>query len=151
MINHFMYMYSTFLVDTFGYDLAVRLEEIFYGLAMFILGAIAMGFLTANFILRLHGLKDFGKGKLRLLRYDNGYKSKEMVTVKNIWSSFQVVLLLSFSPFFTIKRFAERDEKRTKRFVKILFVVVIIILLFAFIASYSVLREPIMQTMNVTI
>ncbi len=42
---------------------------------------------------------------------------------------------------FTIKRFAERDEKRTKRFVKILFVVVIIILLFAFIASYSVLIE----------
>ena len=143
MINHFINMYSTFLVNTFGYDLAVRLEDIFYGLAMFTLGAIAMGFLTANFILRLHGLKDFGQGKLRLLRYDNGYTSKEMVTVKNIWSSFQVVLLLSFSPFFTIKRFTERDEKRTKRFVKILFVVVIIILFFAFIASYSVLREPI--------
>ena len=143
MFNWFVDMYSTFMVNTFGYDLAVRLEDIFYGLSMFVLGGIAMGFLTANFILHLYELKDFGAGKLRLLRYDNGYKSKEIVTIRNIWSSFQVILLLSFSPFFTIKRYTEWDEKRTKRFVKILFVVVIIILFCTFIASYSVLREPI--------
>ncbi len=142
MFNKFINMYSDFMVNTFGYSLAVHLEDVFYGLAMFLLGGIAMSFLAANFILRLHGLKDFGEGKLRLLRYDNGHTSKQMVTVKNIWSSFQVILLLSFSPLFTIKHFTGRDEKRTKRFIRILLVVVIIIFVFAFIASYSVLREP---------
>ncbi|MGL4798371.1 MAG: hypothetical protein ACRCWY_03085, partial [Cellulosilyticaceae bacterium] len=110
MFNRLVDMYSTFMVTTFGYDLAVRLEDIFYGLAMFSLGVIVMGFFTANFILHLHDLKDFGAGKLRLLRYDNGYKSKQIVTIRNIWSSFQVTLLLSFSPFFAFKHFTERDE-----------------------------------------
>lgn len=142
MFNKLVDMYSVFMVNTFGYDLAVRLEDIFYGAAMFALGAIVMGFFTANFILHLHDLKDFGAGKLRLLRYDNGYKSSEVVTVKNIWSSFQVTLLLSFSPLFTFKHFTERDEKRTKRFVRFLFVVVAIILVIALVASWSVLRAP---------
>ena len=143
MVNDLFNMYATFMVNTFGYELAIRLEDIFYGVSMFILGGITMGFLTARFILRLHELKDFGKGKLRLLRYDNGHQSKEMVTVKNIWSSFQVVLLLSFSPFFTIEKFTGRDEKRTKRFVKFFFVVVIVFLFIGLLASWSVLRQPI--------
>ena len=118
MVNNLFNMYATFMVNTFGYELAIRLEDIFFGASMFVLGGIVMSFLTATFILRLHELKDFGKGKLRLLRYDNGHQSKEMVTIKDLWSSFQVVLLLSFSPFFTIKRFTGRDEKRTKTFVR---------------------------------
>ncbi len=143
MINNLIDMYATFMVNTFGYEMAIRLEDIFYGVSMFILGGITMGFLTARFILRLHELKDFGKGKLRLLRYDNGHQSKEMVTIKDLWSSFQVVLLLSFSPFFTIKKFTGRDEKRTKTFVRFFLVLVIIIFLIAVFASWSVLKQPI--------
>lgn len=93
------------MVDTFGYELAVRIEDILYGAGMFALGAIFMGFLGAIFILRLHGVEDFGQGKLKLLRYDNGEKSTQFVHLKNLWSSFQVFLLLAFSPFLTIKRF----------------------------------------------
>ena len=53
MVNDLFNMYATFMVNTFGYELAIRLEDIFYGVSMFILGGITMGFLTARFILRL--------------------------------------------------------------------------------------------------
>lgn len=142
MINRLVYMYENFMLNTFGYDLAVRLEDIFYGAGMYILGAISMAFLGAYFILRLHGVEDFGQGKLKLLRYDNGNKSTQYVHLKNLWSSFQVFILLAFSPFCTINRFTQRDERRTKRFVGFVFVLAIIILLCAIVASWSVLRPP---------
>lgn len=142
MFNRLVDAYATFIVNILGYDLAVRLEDLLYGAGMYILGAISMAFLGAFFILRLHGVEDFGRGKLRLLRYDNGKKSTQFVQIKNLWSSFQVFILLAFSPFCTIKRFTERDEKRTKRFVRVVFVVALIIIFFSLIASWSVLRPP---------
>lgn len=89
MINKWVDSYANFMINTFGYDVAVRIEDILYGAGMFVLGGICMAFLGAYFILRLHGLEDFGRGKLRLLRYDNGKKSTQFVQVKNLWSAFR--------------------------------------------------------------
>ena len=70
MINKWVDSYANFMINTFGYDVAVRIEDILYGAGMFVLG-------------------DFGRGKLRLLRYDNGKKSTQFVQVKNLWSAFR--------------------------------------------------------------
>lgn len=106
------------------------------------LGGISMTFLGVYFILRLHGLEDFGRGKLRPLRYDNGKKTTQFVQVKNIWSSFQVFVLLAFSPFCTIKQYTLRDERRTRRFVRIVFIIAVLLILGALVASWSLLRPP---------
>ena len=143
MINSWVDSYATFMVNTFGYDVAVRIEDMLYGAGMFVLGGIFMAFLGASFILRLHGLEDFGRGKLRLLRYDNGKRSTQFVQVKNLWSSFQVFVLLAFSPFCTIKQYTLRDERRTKRFVRIVLVIAILLIFGAIVASWSVLRPPV--------
>ena len=59
---------------------------------------------------------------------------------KNLWETFEQVLLLSFSPFFTIKRFTSRDARRTKRFIRIMAVVAIIVLMYSLLATFSVLN-----------
>ncbi len=66
--------YDYWMVSTFGYDLAVKIEDIAYGLSMFFLGMVVMAFFTGIFIRRLRSLKDFGDSQVQLLRVDNGKK-----------------------------------------------------------------------------
>lgn len=101
-----------------------------------------MAFVSAFFILRLHSLEDFGESQVKILRVDNGKKSTQIISIRrNIKEAFEKLLLLSFSPFFTIKRFTSRDERRTKRFLRIMFVIMVIVILFAIVSSWTVL-EP---------
>ncbi|MDU6361721.1 MAG: hypothetical protein E6590_17455, partial [Clostridiales bacterium] len=62
--------------------------------------------------------------------------------IHNIWSAFETLLFLSFSPFCTIKRFTERDARRTRRFLISIEILVAIILIVASVSIFSVL-EPI--------
>lgn len=41
MINKWVDSYANFMINTFGYDVAVRIEDILYGAGMFVLGAFA--------------------------------------------------------------------------------------------------------------
>lgn len=110
-MNHFynfLDAYDYWMVSTFGYDLAVKIEDVFYGLSMIFIGMLIMAFFTGVFIRRLHSLKDFGESKVQLLRIDNGKKSTQMIKIRTLQEAFHQVILLSFSPLFTFKRFTER-------------------------------------------
>lgn len=134
--------YEYWMVSHFGYETAVRIEEFMTGLSTFILGMLTMALISSFFIIRLHSVEDFGKSKVKLVRIDHNKKSKMIVTITNIWSAFETLLFLSFSPFFTIKRFTARDARRTRRFVIFIEILAAIILLIAVICIFSVL-EPI--------
>ena len=134
--------YSYWIVSTFGYESAVRIEEIMTSLSTFILGMLAMALISSYFILRLHSIEDFGKSKVKLIRVDHGKKSKMIISITNIWSALEVLLFLSFSPFFTIKRFNERDARRTKHFLVFIEILVVVILIFSILSIFTVL-EPI--------
>lgn len=128
------------MVDTFGYDLAVKIEDIFYGLSMIFIGILIMAFFTGIFIRRLYSLKDFGESKVKILRIDNGQKSIQRIQIRTLQEAFHQVILLSFSPLFTFKRFTERDEKRTKRFVKWMLIIAVFIILVGLFTTFTVLR-----------
>lgn len=140
MFQKFLDMYERVIVNLFGYEVAVHLEEIVLGLGLFFLGVILMAFLGGAFMLRLHSIEDFGKSQLRVIQVNNGLESKNIISKKNLWESFQQMLLLSFSPFFTIKHFTQRDARRTKRFLCIMSIVVVVILVFSVISIVSVLQ-----------
>lgn len=93
MFNRWVDAYATFMVNTFGYDLAVRLEDIFYGAGMHVLGASSMAFLGAFFILRLHGVEDFGQGKLRILCYDNIKKFTQFVQIRYYYTVCDIAII----------------------------------------------------------
>ena len=139
-INNFMDSYDYWMVNTFGYDLAVKIEDIVYGLSMFFLGMVVMAFFTGIFIRHLHSLKDFGNSQVQLLRIDNGKKSIQRIQIRNLMEAFEQVLLLSFSPIFTFKRFTKRDERRTRRFVRIMFVVAVVTIIWGMFTTFTVLR-----------
>lgn len=142
MFQKLLDLYEVSLVKLFGYKNAVRVEELAYGLGMIFIGMMIMAFISAFFILRLHSLKDFGESQVKILRIDNGKKSTQIISIRrNIKEAFEKLLLLSFSPFFTIKRFTSRDERRTKRFLRIMLVIMVIVILFAIVSSWTVL-EP---------
>ncbi len=147
MFQKLLDLYEVSLVKLFGYKNAVRVEELAYGLGMIFIGMIFIGmmimaFVSAFFILRLHSLEDFGESQVKILRVDNGKKSTQIISIRrNIKEAFEQLLLLSFSPFFTIKRFTARDERRTKRFLRIMLVIMVIVILFAIVSSWTVL-EP---------
>lgn len=132
--------YEYYIVKWFGYGGATRIEDGAVWLGGFFLGIIVMALLAGFFMLRLHALNDYGKSQLRLLRVDHGKKSTMIISKKNVWETFEQILLLSFSPFFTINRFTSRDARRTKRFVRIMGVVAILALLYSVLAIFSVLH-----------
>lgn len=139
-INNFMDSYDYWMVSTFGYDLAVKIEDVAYGLSMFFLGMVVMAFFTGIFIRHLRSLKDFGDSQVQLLRIDNGKKSIQRIQIRNLMEAFEQVLLLSFSPIFTFKRFTKRDERRTRRFVRIMFVVAVVTIIWGMFTTFTVLR-----------
>lgn len=142
MFQTLLNWYEVSLVKLFGYKNAVRVEELAYGLGMIFIGMMIMAFISTFFILRLHSLEDFGESQVKILRVDNGEKSTQIISIRrNIKEAFEKLLLLSFSPFFTIKRFTSRDERRTKRFLRIMLVIMVIVILFAIVSSWTVL-EP---------
>lgn len=139
MMQNVINSYKFLIVKYFGYEGAVRVEQILFGIAMICVGIIIMSFFSANFVLRLHSLEDFGKSKVKILRVDNGKKSTQIVSIRDLKDAFMQVMILSFSPFLTIERFTERDARRTKRFVVITLVIMVVFILFGIISTWSVL------------
>ena len=97
-----------------------------------------------------NSIEDFGKSKVKLVRVDHGQKSQLILHIHNIWSAFETLLFLSFSPFCTIKRFTERDARRTRRFLISIEILVAIILIVASVSIFSVL-EPIPEMESVSL
>lgn len=142
MFHRLVDAYEYWIVAWLGYAKAVRVEEFMNSVSTFVLGALAMALISSFFIIRLHSVEDFGKSKVKLVRVDHGKKSQMVLHIHNIWSAFETLLFLSFSPFCTIKRFTARDARRTKRFLILIEIFVAIILIVSAVSIFSVL-EPI--------
>ena len=142
MFSKLVEPYSHWMVSTFGFEKAVLIEDGITDICIFVLGMLVMALISSNFILKLHSIEDFGKSKIKLVRVDRGKHTKLIIHITNIWSAFETLLFLSFSPFCRINRFTSRDARRTRRFVFCIEIIVVIILIISFFAFSSVL-EPI--------
>ena len=128
MFKYILLKYEAIVYKWFGYEALVRSEDGIILVGGIFIGILIMAVISGFFIFRLYKVEDAGRSKVKMIRVDKGYKSKFIVSFNTVFEAIQQVLLLSFSPFFTIKRFTERDEKRTKRFLIIMFTVAIFVL-----------------------
>lgn len=120
MFKYILLKYEALMYRLFGYEVLVRSEDGVILVGGIFIGMMIMAVIAGFFIFRLYKVEDAGRSKVKMIRIDKGSKSKFIVSFNTIFEAIQQVLLLSFSPFFTIKQFTERDEKRTKRFLIIM-------------------------------
>lgn len=130
------------MIRTYGYINAVHFKDFMTGLMTFILGMLLMAFISSYFILRLQSIQDLGKSKVKFFSIARNDKSKIILTIPNIWTAFEALLFLSFSPFCRINTFTNRDAKRTRRFVITVQVIVLVIILFTVFINSVVLMPP---------
>lgn len=140
--NEFLLRYEYIVVKIFGYEVAIHLEEFILILMGIFIGIVIEALITGNFIRKLYGVEDFGKSKVQMVRINKDGKAKYIIGFKTLAEAFREVLLLGFSPLFTYKQFTERDEKRTKRFLIILGVIMLITI-FLTVLSISTVFQPI--------
>lgn len=104
---------------------------------------------VANFVRKIYQIEDFGNKQISMTRIT--VKGKNWYTVKftSFLEAFQQVILLAFSPPFTIGRFTKRDKKRTIIFVTVVGIGVFILVCFAILAIVSVFSpDDIQETMK---
>lgn len=140
--NEFLSKYEYFVVKIFGYEVAIHLEEFILIFMGIFIGIVIEALISGNFIRKLHDIEDFGKSKVQMVRINKDGKTKYIIGFKTLAEAFLQVLLLGFSPIFTYKQFTKRDERRTKRFLIILGVIMLLAIVLA-ILSISTVFQPI--------
>lgn len=140
--NEFLLRYEYIVVKLFGYELVIHLEEFILILMGIFIGIVIEALINGNFIRKLYRVEDFGKSRLQMVRINKDGKTRYIIGFKTLAEAFMQVLLLGFSPLFTYKRFTERDERRTKRFLIVLGVIMLITIFLA-ILSISTVFQPV--------
>ena len=138
ILKKIMIWYEWFSVHVFGYTGAVHFEEVVLLLSGACIGAIISAMLVANFVRKIYKIDDMGQKQISMTRIT--VKGKTWYTVKftSFLEAFQQVILLAFSPPFTIGRFTKRDKKRTIRFIIVVGILMFVLLCFAVLAIVSV-------------
>lgn len=136
----FLHWYEIWIVETLGYNIAVHFEDTSLVLAGVCIGIFIMGLLSGNFIRKLYTLEDAGRSKVNLIRVTKDGKSRFYVSYKSFAEAVEQVFLLAFSPFFTIKQFTRRDEKRTRRFLILISIVAIFLIAIAIMCIVTVFK-----------
>ena len=140
--SEFFSRYEYFVVKIFGYEVAIHLEEFILIFMGIFIGIVIEALFTGNFIRKLYGVEDFGKSKVQMVRINKDGKTRYIIGFKTLAEAFIQVLLLGFSPLFTYKQFTKRDERRTKRFLIVLGIIMFFTIVLA-ILSICTVFEPI--------
>lgn len=141
--------YEWTAVKVFGYTGAVHFEEIVLLFTGAFIGGVIASMFVANFVRKIYKIDDLGNKQISMTRIT--VKGKNWYTVKftSFLEAFQQVILLAFSPPFTIGRFTKRDRKRTIIFVTAIAIVMLIFMIFAILAIMSVFSpEDLEETMK---
>lgn len=130
--------YEWTAVNIFGYTGAVHFEEVVLLLTGAFIGGIIASMFVANFVRKIYKIDDFGNKQINMTRITA--KGKNWYTVKftGFLEAFQQIILLAFSPPFTVGRFTKRDKRRTIIFIIFISIVMAALVFFAILAIASV-------------
>lgn len=134
MFTNFLHEYEELLINTFGFGLAVHVEEAILLLAGIFIGEFLMGLVASNFIFKLQKLERLNGSKFRVVRITEKGKTVYKCHFSNLYETFYELFCLFFSVFFTKKNYSIKDERRTKLFVVCMYIIASIAVLFAIIS-----------------
>lgn len=150
LLNSIERWYEWAAVHVFGYTGAVHFEEVVLVLTGICIGGIIASMFEANFIRKIYQIDDMGNKQISMTRITVKGKSWYTIKFTSFLEAFQQVVLLAFSPPFTIGRFTKRDKKRTVVFITIVSILVIALVFFAILAIVSVFSpDDIEETINI--
>lgn len=138
--KQFLLRYEYTVVHIFGYEVAIHLEEFILIFMGIFIGIVIEALINGNFIHKLYGVEDFGKSKVQMVRINKDGKTRYIIGFKTLAEAFMQVLLLGFSPLFTYKQFTKRDERRTKRFLIVLGVIMLLTIFLAILSICTVFQ-----------
>ena len=138
MGNPIQRAYEKIAVHTLGYEGAIHFEEVILVLFGIIIGGLLIGAILTNFMRKIHKVDDNGHRSINITRFTA--KGKTWYTVKfgKFTESFRQVFKILLSTPFTVKRFAEEDKRRTRIFMIIIVVGIIVIICLTVLAITSV-------------
>lgn len=141
MYNWFLNLeYSLYL--KYGYDFVVHLEDFLLCASSFFLGWLACSISSGRVLLRIQKVPIDPEGKrskkIKWVFVEDDEKDSFVVEPKNLAEAVETILVITFKPIFTYKHYGFRDERRTKIFISCLFIIGIIITIFAFLSVITV-------------
>lgn len=125
----------------FGYNFVVHLEDFLLCTSSIFIGILIMSILSGNVIMKIQKIPidENGKRMKRIkwvLMEDN--QNNFIVQPENIGEAVETILIIAFKPLFTYKHYGIRDERRTKIFILCLFILGVVLTIFAFLSLITV-------------
>lgn len=139
-----------FIEKRIGYDAVISFEDLTVFLAGLFVGMMLMAFFASAILLKSHRLQDSKFDKFSIIKHYEDNKPIYFVNPNGLLETMKITLTLIFAPWFTIKTYNVRDEKRTKRFIIIIVVISIMVFLLALLSIFTVYlpHVPIDESIN---
>lgn len=121
-----------------GYIGVIVFEDLTVFFSGIFIGVLLMTFFTSFIFLRSKRLEGSKFDKFSVIKYYQDNKPIYFLNPKGLFDTMRMTLLLVFAPWFTIRTYTLRDEKRTKLFITIMSIFATIIIILAILSIYTV-------------
>lgn len=142
MINTLVQWFISFekyLEKSFNYSTVVFFEDVTIFFSGLFIGALIMTYILSKVFTkskRIEGNKFDGISLIRF--FDDNEKTFFINDNGNVFEAMRMLLLIAFSPWFTIKSYTKKDERRTNIFILILIILGIIFIIFALLGTFTI-------------
>ncbi|MFW2491000.1 hypothetical protein ACN077_20895 [Clostridium chromiireducens] len=133
--------FEEYLSNVFGFRFVVHFEDTMVFLAGIFIGMILMSCLSGRVVFKLQKVSNLGSSNVKLIKFVHDGNYNYIADPKNIGESIETLLLVIFRPLFQVKEYSYRDERRTERFLIIMFIIGVIIFILAFLSISTVLVD----------
>lgn len=134
--------FEEWISKNYGYKFVVHFEDTMTFSAGIIIGMLIMAFLCGRVVLKLTRINHIGHN-VKLVRFHHEGFKQYIADPQNIGESVETLLLVIFRPLFTNKNYDLRDEKRTKIFLIIMFIIGILVLILAYASITNIITDNI--------
>lgn len=137
MINMFLNL-ERWLELKFGYNFVIHFEDFCLFTAGVFIGAMLFAIFSGDTLSKTEKVRQRRLDKLKMVDVKGGKKTKYIFNVNSVSECIEALLIILIKPFFTIKKYTLKDEKRTKRFIIIFFIIGAILIILAFNSIFTV-------------
>lgn len=138
MVERFL-NFERWLVSIFGYRFIIYFEDLIVLLAGIFIGMLIMCCLSGRVVFKLQKVKNLGVNRLKLVKFVHEGHEHFIADPHNLGESIETLLIVIFRPWFQVKEYTYRDERRTKIFITVVCTVGVIIFILAMICVFTVL------------
>lgn len=129
------------LSEIWGYRLVVHIEDFLLFAGSFSLGMMVMAVLSGSALSKIRTVRQSSLNKIKLLNLQDGEKKEYIINANSKGEFIETLLIIIFKRFFPSKKYALKNEKKTKRLIIIFEIIGFILIILAFFSIFSVF-EP---------